>query len=149
MYQAMYRNQEYRQQDVMGASPLRLVIMAYDLAIRSCEVKDFEKATKAITVLRDALNFDYPEVSMGLFRIYQWRWITSAPAIMPPPRKALVELRDAWKVTEQRLTARPQAAPVLHEFGGASRFFKFVTLSGPSSGRFAEKKTTQYRFSRC
>ena len=72
MYQTAYRTQEYRQQDVMGASPLRLVIMAYDLAIQSCEVKDFEKATKAISVLRDALNFDYPEVAVGLFRLYQW-----------------------------------------------------------------------------
>ncbi|MBI4928373.1 MAG: flagellar protein FliS [Anaerolineae bacterium] len=72
MYQSAYRNQEYRQQDVMGASPLRLVVMAYDLAIRSCEQKDYVKAVKTIGVLRDALNFDYPEVSTGLFRLYQY-----------------------------------------------------------------------------
>ena len=36
MYLAAYSNQ-YRKQDVMNASPLRLVIMTYDLAILSCE----------------------------------------------------------------------------------------------------------------
>ena len=73
MYQqASYRSQEYRNQDVMGASPIRLVVMAYNLAINACEQQDFTRATKAISVLRDALNFDYPEVSVGLFRLYQW-----------------------------------------------------------------------------
>lgn len=111
MYQAVYRNQEYRQQDVMGASPLHLVIMAYDLAIRSCETKNFEKATKSISVLRDALNFDYPEVSLGLFRIYQWCLDCIRKGDYATASSALIELRDAWKVTEQRLSARPKSAP--------------------------------------
>ena len=96
----------------MGASPLRLVIMAYDLAIRSCEQQDFEKACKAITVLRDALNFDYPEVSAGLFRVYQWCLDCIRKGDYTSARHSLTELRDAWKATEQRMTARPTAAPV-------------------------------------
>ena len=72
MYQAYFRTQEYRQQDVMGASPLRLVVMAYDVAIQACEQKDFERAVKAISVLRDALDFNYQEIAVGLFRIYQF-----------------------------------------------------------------------------
>ena len=111
MYQALYKNQEYRSQEVMGASPLHLVIMAYDLAIRSCEVKDFEKATKAITVLRDALDFNYSEVSMGLFRVYQWCLDCIRKGDYATAAASLSELRDAWKVTEQKLTPRPQAAP--------------------------------------
>jgi hypothetical protein len=69
MYQQPFRSQEYRQHDVLGASPLRLVVMAYDLAIQSCHRKDFEKATRAISVLRDALNFEYQDVALGLFRV--------------------------------------------------------------------------------
>ncbi len=72
MYQAAYRNQEYRHQEIIGASPLRLVIMAYDMAIHACDKKDFATATKAISALRDALDFDYPEASVGLFNLYQW-----------------------------------------------------------------------------
>lgn len=113
MFQTAYQTQEYRQQDVMGASPLRLVIMAYDLAIQSCEVKDFEKATKAISVLRDALNFDYPEVSVGLFRLYQWCLDCLRKGDYDVPRSILTELRDAWKMTEKRFAppAQPQVNP--------------------------------------
>ena len=68
MYNA-YRMQEYRQQEVMGASPLRLVVLTYDVAIQACEQKDNARAYKAISLLRDSLNFDYPEVSIGLFRL--------------------------------------------------------------------------------
>ncbi len=120
MYQAAYRNQEYRQQDVMGASPIRLVIMAYDLAIRSCEQKDFEKATKAISVLRDALNFDYPEVSAGLFRLYQWCLDSIRKGDYASAIHTLSELRDAWKTTEQRMTGRPVAASAAY-MGSASQ----------------------------
>lgn len=111
MYQAAYKSQEYRKQEVMGASPLHLVIMAYDLAIRSCEVKNFEKATQAITVLRDALDFNYPEVSMGLFRIYQWCLDCIRKGDYASAAASLRELREAWKITEQRLTAQPSQSP--------------------------------------
>ena len=105
MYQEAYRN-KYKQQDVMSASPLRLVIMTYDLAIRACEQKDFAKATKTISALRDTLDLDYPDVAMGLFRLYQWcldciRKNDYASAIT-----TLTELRGAWAATEQTLTAR-------------------------------------------
>lgn len=104
MYQASYRNQEYRQQDVLGASPMRLVVMAYDLAIRACEQKDFEKAVKTITVLRDALNFDYAEVSVGLFRLYQWCLDSIRTGDYDSASTTLRELREAWQMSEQRLS---------------------------------------------
>lgn len=101
-----YRTQEYRQQDVMSASPLRLVLMAYDLAIRSCEQKDFSRSTKSITVLRDALNFDYPEVSTGLFRLYQWCLDCIRQGDYNSALNTLKDLRDAWSQAEKNLTSR-------------------------------------------
>ncbi len=109
MYQA-YRSQEYRQQDVMGASPIRLVIMAYDLAIRACEQKDFEKAVKTVSVLRDALDFEYTEVSVGLFRLYQWCLDSIRSGDYATAIGTLRELREAWKITEQRMTTRSTGA---------------------------------------
>ena len=103
MYQQTYQHNEYRNQDVMGASPIRLVIMAYNLAINACEEKDFARATKAITVLRDALNFDYPEVSVGLFRLYQWCLDCIRQGDYPNAAHTLVELRDAWISGEKSL----------------------------------------------
>jgi flagellin-specific chaperone FliS len=109
MYQATYYK-KYQQQDVMNASPLRLVIMSYDLAIRACEQQDFAKSTKTISALRDALDLDYPDVAVGLFRLYQWcleciRKNDYASAIT-----TLTELRSAWAATEQTIAVRQSMA---------------------------------------
>lgn len=110
MYQSAYRNQ-YHQQDVMSASPLRLVIMTYDLAIRACEQHDFGKAVKTISALRDALDMDYPEVAMGLFRLYQWCLDCIRQGDYVSAITTLAELRGAWAATEVRISAREHVVP--------------------------------------
>lgn len=105
MYQDAYRNR-YKQQDVMSASPLRLVIMTYDLAIRACEQKDFEKAIKTISALRDTLDMDYPDVALGLFRLYQWCLDCIRAGDYTSAISTLAELRGAWAQTEQTIVAR-------------------------------------------
>ena len=107
MYQAAYRSQEYRDQEVMNATPLHLVVMAYDLAIKSCEQQDFEKTVRIISVLRDALDFDYPEVSMGLFRLYQWCLDSIRSGDYNGALSVLKDLRDAWRTSERSLTKAP------------------------------------------
>jgi flagellin-specific chaperone FliS len=107
MYQAAYQKQ-YRQQDIMNASPLRLVIMTYDLAIRACEQQDFAKAVKTISALRDALDLDYPEVAAGLFRLYQWCLDCIRKGDYASAINTLTELRGAWAATEQQLTLSQQ-----------------------------------------
>ena len=99
-----YGSQEYRQQDVMGASPVRLVVMTYDLAIKACEQEDFVQATKTIGALRDALNFDYGSVALGLFRLYQWCLDCIRQGDYKSALHTLTELRDAWAAVEKRLT---------------------------------------------
>lgn len=109
MYQAAYQKQ-YRQQDIMNASPLRLVIMTYDLAIRACEQQDFPKAVKTISALRDALDLDYPDVAAGLFRLYQWCLDCIRKGDYASAITTLTELRGAWVATEQQLTVSRQHA---------------------------------------
>jgi flagellin-specific chaperone FliS len=105
MYLAAYSNQ-YRKQDVMNASPLRLVIMTYDLAIRSCEQQDFDKSIKTISALRDTLDLNYPEVSNGLYSLYQWCLDCIRKGDYASASNVLVELRGAWVITEQKIAAR-------------------------------------------
>ena len=112
MYQSAYRNQ-YQQQDVMSASPLRLVIMTYDLAIRSCEQQDFAKAVKTISALRDALDMDYPEASLGLFRLYQWCLECIRQGDYKSAAVTLGELRGAWVATEEKIAARRNEIPAM------------------------------------
>ncbi len=118
MYPEAYRN-KYKQQDVMSASPLRLVIMTYDLAIRSCEQKDFEKAVKTISALRDTLDLDYPDVAVGLFRLYQWCLDCIRKGDYAAAITTLFELREAWATTEQTLTARQSSVRTLPAYSAS------------------------------
>lgn len=96
----------------MSASPLRLVIMTYDLAIRSCEQQDFGKAVKTISALRDALDLDYPEVAAGLFRLYQWCLDCIRKGDYTAAITTLTELRGAWVATEEKIAARQTTTTV-------------------------------------
>jgi flagellar protein FliS len=82
-------------------------VMAYDLAISSCEKGDFDKAIKAVSVLRDALNFDYAEVAVGLFQIYQWCLNNIRQGDFKSALQTLCELREAWAEVEKRYLPIP------------------------------------------
>ena len=101
--QMAYGAQQYRQQDVASASPIRLVVMAYDLAIRACEQEDFETGYKAVVALRNSLDVNYPEFVVGLMRLYQWVIDLMRKKDFTGAKSVLVELRDAWSTVEKRL----------------------------------------------
>ena len=103
-----YRAEEFRQQEVMVASPMRLVVMAYDLAIFACEQKDYNRATKTVSVLRDALGYEYGEVALGLLGLYQWCLDCIRNEDYYNAMKTLIELRDAWATVEKQLTSVSQ-----------------------------------------
>lgn len=109
MYQEAYK--KYKQQDVMNASPLRLVIMTYDLAIHACEQQDFAKAIRAISALRDTLDMDYPDVAIGLFRLYQWCLDCIRKGDYASAITTLKELRGAWAAAERTISARQSLVP--------------------------------------
>jgi len=100
-----YQSSEYRFQEVMGASPIRLVIMSYDVAIQACQQKDFSRATRAISVLRDALNFEYDETAMTLFGLYQWCLDCIRKDDFQEAIDILTDLRDAWQTAEKQMGA--------------------------------------------
>jgi len=100
---------ECRQQEVRISSPYQLVLMAYDLAIRACEQEDFDRATKAISVLRDALNYDYGEAVVELFRLYQWCLDCIRKEDYASALATVSALRQAWVTAEkQRMPIAPQ-----------------------------------------
>ena len=104
MMQTAYSKQIYREQEVMGASPVHLVVMAYDVAIQACEQKNMVRATQAVSLLRDSLNFDYGEAATGLFRLYQWCLDSIRSNNYPAALKVLRDMRGAWATVEKRLS---------------------------------------------
>lgn len=110
--------QEYRQQAVAGAGPLHLVIMAYDVAITACEQRDFSRATRAIGLLRDSLEFEKNPLAPRLFGLYQWCLECVRGENYSPALKTLRSLREAWATlgcrmaADSALPARPRSLPL-------------------------------------
>ena len=112
---AAYGASQYRKQDVESASPIRLVIMAYDLAIRACDQKDFQTASKAVSALRNELNFNYADVAVGLLNLYQWVLECLRSGDFDSAKHTLIELREAWSIVEKRLNSGSQDGVAMQE----------------------------------
>jgi hypothetical protein len=76
--------------------------MAYDVAIQACEQSNLARATQAVSLLREALNFDYPETAVGLFRLYQWTLECIRAGDYAAALDVLRPLREAWAAVERQ-----------------------------------------------
>jgi flagellin-specific chaperone FliS len=99
------QSQAYRRQEVLSATPLHLVIMAYDLAIRSCDQKDMVTALKAVSALREALDYDYAEVALNLLSLYNWCLDCIRKEEFHQAKQTLSDLREAWVMIETQTNA--------------------------------------------
>lgn len=86
----------YIENEILNLSPVELILKIYDIAIVSCKRKDAEKATRAITELIASLNFDYKEISLGLFKLYHYCQYEIRRGNFENAIEILKELRDAW-----------------------------------------------------
>ncbi|AJY74510.1 flagellar export chaperone FliS [Paenibacillus beijingensis] len=126
MIQSPY--QKYQQLSAQTATPIQLVLMLYDGAIRftkqgisGIETKQYEhaneylcKAESVIHELTAALDFNYP-ISKDLARIYEYLLyqliqanIKKEARIATEVLGLLQELRDAWKqISKTAVPASP------------------------------------------
>jgi flagellin-specific chaperone FliS len=102
----------YRHNQVVGSNPLERVMMVYDVAIQSCDQKNLERTTRALGVLREALNFEYPEVANRLLAIYLWCLELARKGNWDEAIGILQELRDTWEEANQQLASRMAQQPV-------------------------------------
>ena len=66
---------KYQANEILEASPQKLLIKVYDYAIVHCKKEDLVKTNNALQILIDALRFDTEEVrevSTGLLRLYKF-----------------------------------------------------------------------------
>ena len=66
------RKNPYLLQQIRGASPEKLILMLYDVGLKSCRARDTQKASKVLIELISALNFDYNDVALKYFDIYRF-----------------------------------------------------------------------------
>ena len=87
---------QYRQNEILNASPTELILKLYDLAIVSIKKNDIAKANQVITELISALNFEYQEVALGFFRLYRYCQQNLNQGNTQEPLMILQQLRDTW-----------------------------------------------------
>ncbi len=89
----------YLMNEIMNASPEKLLLKVYDFAIVNAEKKDMIKTNEAIQILINALRYDNEEVaniSMRLFRLYQFCQDQMRKNNSEVVKKILTELRETW-----------------------------------------------------
>jgi flagellin-specific chaperone FliS len=89
--------QRYREMHINSASPLQLILMAYDAAIIGCAQHDLKRTTESLKVLRNSLNFEQgQQVAWGLFRLYQYCADLARDEKYDEAAQVLRELVQAW-----------------------------------------------------
>jgi flagellin-specific chaperone FliS len=87
---------KYQREQLLNLNPIEVVRKLYDVAIVSCKKGDGVMANKAINELIVALNFDYQEISVGLFRLYDYSKRCVRANNYPDALMVLEELRATW-----------------------------------------------------
>jgi len=88
---------QYRDQQILSANPMQLLMMVYEQAIVQCEAQDAQRAQRAITELIGALNFDAGELAVDLFRLYEYCLWEIRRKRFADAAHILRRLKSAWE----------------------------------------------------
>lgn len=87
---------QYNQSSILNASPSELILKLYDLGIVSIRKGDFQKSNRVLTELIAALNFEYQDEALGLFKLYRYCQECLFKKNSAEPLQILQELRNSW-----------------------------------------------------
>jgi flagellin-specific chaperone FliS len=76
---------------------MQLILIVYDVALTACGRRDGERARRAIIELIAALNFDYEEIAVPLFRLYEYCLNAIGSGSFHEASKILRQLKEAWE----------------------------------------------------
>ncbi|MBI5876877.1 MAG: flagellar protein FliS [Chloroflexi bacterium] len=112
MYARQNIGKTYREHQVETASPVERLLIVYDFAILACTRRDLERLSRALGVLIEGLDFNYPEVANRMLAIYQWCGEVGRKKEFDEAAQVLNELRSAWAAVAQRERSIPVGMPV-------------------------------------
>ncbi len=93
------RANAYLTNEILDASPEKLLIKVYDFAIAQCKNRNLEKTNKALSTLIGALRFDTEEsaeISTGLQRLYEFCQDQMREQKYDIVERILSELKETW-----------------------------------------------------
>nr|BCX01160.1 MAG: hypothetical protein KatS3mg041_1206 [Bacteroidota bacterium] len=88
---------QYKQQEILSASPEELVLTLYDLGLQACARRDRDRLRLVLRELINSLNFDYEEVARTFFELYMYCLHQTHNGHFEAVREVLAELRQQWK----------------------------------------------------
>ena len=94
------RMNPYLVKEIMEATPEKLLLKLYDIAIVSCQKKDMVKANDAIGELISSLNYDRKDakdIAINLLRLYQFSQEQTRKGHFDMAHRILSELRGTWQ----------------------------------------------------
>jgi len=90
----------YLEQKILSASPEQLIAYVYDAAISGCITRDIQKASSALHVLIDSLNFgekeEQKEVSARFYNTYDFIFNLIRNKKFEEAHTHLKEIRKTW-----------------------------------------------------
>lgn len=93
------RANTYLANEILNASPQKLLLKVYDFAIAQCNNKNIEKTNKALGELVSALRYESAEVaeiSNGLRKLYEYCQDQVRKQNFDIALEILTELRTTW-----------------------------------------------------
>ncbi len=86
----------YFEQEVYSWSKEKIILKMYDLFIVSNKRGDIQKMSRVLIELMGALNFDYEETAVRLYRLYEYCQRCIFQRKYEEALKIIQGLRDAW-----------------------------------------------------
>jgi flagellin-specific chaperone FliS len=86
----------YKFNQVTSASAPELILIAYDAALAACGRQDLLRTTRALNVLRGAVDPDHGPLAIQLMSIYQYCGDLARQRKYDEASKLLRDLRDTW-----------------------------------------------------
>ena len=97
----------YRQNNVMTADPLKLILLVYDRAIAGCHQQRLEVAGRAVTALINGLDMDAAPIAGHLLAIYQYCGELIRKNRYEEAASLLQDLRETWAAVSGKADAAP------------------------------------------
>jgi len=86
----------YKKDEIMSLTPVQLILKLYDYVVVNSKKRDLSKVNAGLAQLISALNFEYREISLGFFRLYQYCQNQARKGNFAEVEHIIGELRSSW-----------------------------------------------------
>ena len=86
----------YLTQRIMSAGPEQLISYIYDAILTACRTGDRERALRGLMALVGALDFEYQEQAVPMYKLYQYCLDRAREGNLDEVKYIIGEFKEAW-----------------------------------------------------